>query len=112
LACAEKTACLAVPDCLTPCSSIIDEHGGITSESSNLFGMAAECLRAASCPCMGMNSSSSCQCDGDATVTCADGTTKPCAPYRCNVRGECVSHCVSDGDCAFGFSCFTDGTCR
>jgi hypothetical protein len=39
-----------------------------------------------------------------------DGTTKPCAPYRCGTDGRCTTTCGTTDDCAPGNVC-QDGAC-
>jgi hypothetical protein len=34
-----------------------------------------------------------------------DGTTTPCAPYRCGPVGACIEQCASSSDCAPGALC-------
>ncbi|MEB2322152.1 MAG: kelch repeat-containing protein [Sorangiineae bacterium] len=51
-------------------------------------------------------------CDGDHTVTAADGvSTTDCTPYRCESNGECMDGCSSIDDCVAPNVCDTNGKC-
>jgi N-acetylneuraminic acid mutarotase len=50
-------------------------------------------------------------CDGSSTITDpATGSTRDCAPYKCQRKGTCIARCASSDDCADGASC-SDGVC-
>src|SRR5262249_39111468 len=51
-------------------------------------------------------------CDGDHTITLADGTTKDCSPYRCQSNGTCRTSCNSVLDCSGGTICDETQTCK
>ncbi len=79
-----KIACSADTDCASPATC--DKASG-------------KCVNAA-------------KCDGDRTLTSADGKTKTdCTPYRCDASGRCKDKCVaSSEDCAAPALCL-DGRC-
>jgi MYXO-CTERM domain-containing protein len=53
-----------------------------------------------------------CSEDGLSSVAAesADGTPRPCAPYRCGPSGACLDSCSSSSDCAPGNVCDTSTT--
>jgi hypothetical protein len=78
-----KTTCTANTDCASP--SVCDTTSG-------------KCVNAA-------------KCDGDHTLTAPDGvTTTDCAPYKCDVSGNCKKECSSSSDCAVPALC-SEGKC-
>jgi hypothetical protein len=78
-----KSSCTANTDCAAP--SVCDTATG-------------KCVNAA-------------KCDGDHTLTAPDGvTTTDCAPYKCDVSGNCKKECSSSGDCAVPALC-SEGKC-
>jgi hypothetical protein len=50
-------------------------------------------------------------CDGDHTTKSADGTTKDCAPYKCDSNGTCQGLCTSVNDCVAPTICDATGKC-
>ncbi len=50
-------------------------------------------------------------CDGDHTVTHADGTTSDCSPYHCQASGTCPNSCTNSVDCLDGYLC-ADSACQ
>ena len=50
-------------------------------------------------------------CDGDHTVTGANGVVTDCAPLRCTSSGECLTRCASTEECVKGFVCGPSGQC-
>jgi hypothetical protein len=50
-------------------------------------------------------------CDGDHTTKSADGTTKDCAPYKCDSNGTCQGLCKSVNDCVAPTICDATGKC-
>jgi MYXO-CTERM domain-containing protein len=50
-------------------------------------------------------------CDGDHTVTHADGTVADCSPFRCNSNGTCRTTCTSVADCVAPTICDVRATC-
>jgi hypothetical protein len=50
-------------------------------------------------------------CDGDHTAKAADGTTKDCAPYKCESSGTCRPSCASVNDCVAPTICDSTGKC-
>jgi hypothetical protein len=50
-------------------------------------------------------------CDGDHTVTGANGEKQDCSPYRCSQTGGCNPQCTSVADCASPNVCDTTGHC-
>ena len=115
--CAQKALCS--PYCFyvpngdynaAPCYAVLNENGGPNAPSGSLFLAVWDCQTGASCACF--DPQFACQCDGDALVTCSDGTVSSCQPYRCTSQSACVTSCQSDGDCAYGFHCAADGTCQ
>jgi MYXO-CTERM domain-containing protein len=52
-------------------------------------------------------------CDGDHTVTAADGTTETdCSPFRCDASGTCKDSCSTTADCVTGYICDVSGGAR
>lgn len=53
-------------------------------------------------------------CDGDHTLTGANGETTDCSPFRCTAGGDCRDSCTSSSDCIAGTVCdtsFANGVC-
>ncbi len=51
------------------------------------------------------------ECDGDHTLTSADGNTQDCSPYRCTQAGACITKCTSSLECVRGRACSAGGDC-
>jgi len=78
-----KTTCAADTDCVAPS----------TCETTS-----GKCVDAS-------------KCDGDHTVTSADGkTTTDCTPYRCDASGKCRTSCAITSECAGSAVC-DNGVC-
>lgn len=50
-------------------------------------------------------------CSDAFTVTSSVGLAERCDPYTCKA-GHCQQQCSSNGDCATGYFCFSDGRCK
>ncbi len=70
-----------------------------------------DCLAPSFCDVAAGKCVSGATCDGDHTVTGADGKKTDCTPYRCDSSGECRPNCASGGDCVSGFICSATKTC-
>lgn len=51
-------------------------------------------------------------CDGDGTITMANGATRICRGFKCTPSGQCLETCGSTLDCATGYTCAENGLCR
>lgn len=71
----------------------------------------ADCVSPASCDAASGKCVNAAKCDGQHTLTSADGTsTTDCSPYNCDVSGACKPSCASSGDCVAPNLC-SQGAC-
>ena len=93
----------AVPTTASCAPYACDPNGCLTSCST-----AASCAEGFLCKdgkCVAPDGSATCVDDGLSSKSGTDGTTKPCAPYRCAPTGLCGGKCDTSLECAPGFSC-------
>jgi len=70
-----------------------------------------DCVAPSTCETSSGKCVDAAKCDGDHTVTSADGkTTTDCTPYRCEASGKCRTSCASTGECAGAAVC-ASGVC-
>ncbi|MBL8717530.1 MAG: hypothetical protein JNL79_16205 [Myxococcales bacterium] len=82
-----KPYACAADTCKTSCAADLDCAAGSTCSKKG------ECINAGVC-------------DGDHTVTSADGKDKTdCTPYRCTASGTCRDACTTSDDCTPGTLC-------
>lgn len=78
-------------------------------------GCKGTCATDADCAgsyhCSGGKCATAAICDGDHTVTDANGTPTDCSPYKCDPSGACRGSCASIADCTPGNVCSAAGTC-
>jgi hypothetical protein len=92
------------------CDSVAGVCGSITGKP---HGSRAACEPGKACG----TSTNGCEsaaasCDGDHIAKAADGTTKDCAPYKCESNGTCrPSTCTSVNDCVAPAVCNQNGEC-
>jgi hypothetical protein len=92
-------------------------------EQSGTCDGAGNCARYEGTPCLGsgicaagkcIRSANEDICDGDHTVTNADGSSaKDCGRYRCSLAdGKCLERCSTNGDCVAGAVCGVSHQCE